>query len=53
MSSDGNFRFFGENIGEEWQRDRWYKVDMIFNIGSDTKADCYIDGVACLDDYVL
>jgi len=53
MSSDGNFRFFGENIGEEWQRDRWYKVDMIFNISSDTKADCYIDGVACLDDYVV
>lgn len=53
MSSDGNFKFFGTDANTQWENAKWYKGDVIFKIATDTKADCYIDGVKYLSDYVV
>lgn len=54
MSSDGSFRFFGEDTNESWLEDTWYKVDVEFDIDSSaTTACCYVDGELLYDGYVL
>lgn len=56
-ASNGKFKFFGETVNAQWQKEKWYKIDVLFKVGDNistyTTVDCFIDGVKYVSDYEI